>query len=98
MLEEIALFAKRGETFGFETTLSGRSYLSRINDLKKRGYEVHFYFLWIPTVQLALTRVRARVLEGGHDVAEGVVRRRFDRSVRNFLLGYRLSWRFLDDV
>lgn len=85
MIEEINSCVKRGETFGFETTLSGRSYMALIRHLKKRAYEVHFFFLWIPTVRLALTRVRTRVLEGGHDVPESVVRRRFDRSIRNFL-------------
>lgn len=66
MLEEIELHATRSESFGFETTLSGRSYLRLIRHLKKRGYEVHFFFLWISTVRLALTRVKARVFEGGH--------------------------------
>jgi len=100
MLEEIDLYAKRRESFGFETTLSGRSYLISVRNLKKRGYEVHFFFLWVPTVDLALTRVRARVLEGGHDVPEAVVRRRFDRSIRNFLLRYRQlgdSWMVFDN-
>lgn len=100
MLEEIELYAKRGESFGFETTLSGRSYLRMIGHLKRRGYEVHFFFLWVSTVRLALTRVRARVLEGGHDVPEAVVRRRFDRSIHNFLLRYRSlgdSWTLFDN-
>lgn len=100
MLEEIDLHAKRGESFGFETTLSGRSYLGLVRTLKKRGYEVHFFFLWVPTVELALKRVSARVLEGGHDVPEVVVRRRFDRSIRNFVLRYaRLgdSWILFDN-
>lgn len=101
MLEEIELHARRGESFGFETTLSGRSYLSLIRRLKKRRYEVHFFFLWVPTVYLALMRVRARVLEGGHDVPEAVVRRRFDRSIRNFLQHYRPlgdSWMLFDNA
>ena len=100
MLEEIELYAKRGESFGFETTLSGRSYLRTIGHLRRRGYEVHFFFLWVPTVWLALTRVRARVLQGGHDVPEAVVRRRFDRSIHNFLLRYRFlgdSWTLFDN-
>lgn len=100
MLKEIDLYAKRGESFGFETTLSGRSYLNSVRNLKKRRYEVHFFFLWVLTVDLALTRVRARVLEGGHDVPEAVVRRRFDRSIRNFLLRYRPlgdSWMLFDN-
>lgn len=89
MLDEIDFYAERGASFGFETTLSGRSYLNLIRQLKKLRYEVHFFFLWVPTVSLALTRVRARVQEGGHDVPEAVVRRRFERSIRNFLRHYR---------
>lgn len=100
MLEEIELAVKHRESFGFETTLAGRSYLSVIRSLKKLGYEVHFFFLWVPTVELALTRVKARVMGGGHDVPETVVRRRFDRSIRNFLLLYRSlgdSWMLFDN-
>lgn len=100
MLEEIEFYVRRSDSFGFETTLSGRSYLSLMSDFKRRGYEVHFFFLWIPTVALGLRRVRARVLEGGHDVPEVVVRRRFERSIRNFLQSYRFlgdSWMLFDN-
>jgi predicted ABC-type ATPase len=61
MLEEIDLHAKRGESFGFETTLSGRSYLNLIRRLKRWGYEVHFFYLWVSNVELALSRIRGRV-------------------------------------
>ena len=101
MIEEINSCVKQGETFGFETTLSGRSYMALIRHLEKRAFEVHFFFLWIPTVRLALTRVRTRVLQGGHDVPESVVRRRFDRSIRNFLQHYRAlgdSWMLFDNA
>jgi predicted ABC-type ATPase len=100
MLEEINFHCRRGEDFGYETTLSGRSYLNLIHRLKQRGYVVHFFFLWVPTVDLALTRVRNRVLESGHDIPEPIVRRRFDRSVRNFLTEYRQladSWFLFDN-
>lgn len=100
MLEEIQLYVKRGEDFGFETTLAGRSYLGLLRRIKKRGYKVHFFFLLIPTVDLALTRIRARVLDGGHDIPERVVRRRFPRSIQNFVLEYRPladSWILFDN-
>lgn len=90
MLEKIEFYAKRMTSFGFETTLSGRSYMKLIRTLKKTGYEVHFFFLWVPTVALALSRVRARAAEGAHSVPEIVIRRRFDRSIHNFLMHYRL--------
>ncbi len=100
MLGEINLFAKRGADFGFETTLSGRSHLQLIWQLKNQGYAVHVFFLWVPSVDLALSRVRGRVLEGGHDVPEAVVRRRFGRSIRNFFVHYRRladSWILFDN-
>lgn len=89
MLDQIALSMRRGEDFGFETTLSGRGHLNLVRLLKKRGYGVHFFYLWVPSVELALARIRERVSRGGHDVPEAVVRRRFERSMRNFFLHYR---------
>ncbi len=100
MLDEIELLANRGTDFGFETTLSGRTHHNLMRALKKRGYAVHLLFLWVPTVELALSRVRGRVMKGGHDVPASVVRRRFERSIRNFLLHYRRladSWILFDN-
>jgi predicted ABC-type ATPase len=100
VLNEIDLFAQRRADFGFETTLSGRSYLGLIRRLKDQGYAVHFFFLWVSAVDLALSRIEARVLQGGHDVPEADVRRRFDRSIKNFLESYRPlgdSWYLFDN-
>lgn len=100
VLNEINLLAQRRADFGFETTLSGRSYLKLIRRLKNQGYAVHFFFLWLSGVDLALSRIRDRVFEGGHDVPEADVRRRFDRSIRNFLEFYRPladSWFLFDN-
>ena len=90
MLEEIEHYMRRGADFGFETTLSGRGHLGVIRRLKEHGYQVHFFYLWMPSVELGLARIRERVLRGGHDVPEVVVRRRFGRSITNFLVQYRL--------
>jgi len=100
MLEEIDRYAERAEDFGFETTLSGRSYLRLIRRFKRLGYSVHIFFLMVPTVDLALQRIRGRVLEGGHDIPESVVRRRFGRSLQNFFAYYRQigdSWIIFDN-
>jgi predicted ABC-type ATPase len=88
MLEEIDLLARRSVDFGFETTLSGRAHLNLIRSLKHRQYKVNIFYLWLPNVEVALSRVRERVSGGGHDIPEHVVRRRFDRSMRNFLALY----------
>jgi predicted ABC-type ATPase len=89
MLGEIRSFAKKRVSFAFETTLSGRGYMGLLRRLKAQGYEVHVYFLWVESVDLALARVQERVLRGGHDVPEAAVRRRYDRSIQNFLVHYR---------
>ena len=100
MIEEIRLYAERQADFGFETTLSGRTHLNLIRDLRKRGYSVHVFFLWVSGVDLALSRIRDRVKKGGHDVRSAVVRRRFERSMKNFFTHYRRladSWFVLDN-
>lgn len=100
MLEEISLLAERGADFGFETTLSGRGHLHLIRRLQKQGYEIHFFYLWLPSVELALSRISERVSRGGHDIPETVVRRRFERSITNFLVHYRPlanSWTLFDN-
>jgi predicted ABC-type ATPase len=100
MLNEIRFFALRRATFAFETTFSGRSYLKLIRQFKKQGYEVHIFFLWVKSVDVALSRVRERVLKGGHDIPEALVRRRFGRSISNFFAEYRRladSWYLFDN-
>jgi len=76
------------DDFGFETTLSGRGCLNMIRRLKESGYHIHFFYLWVP-LHLALSRIRDRVLDGGHNVPEADVRRRYRRSLRSFLSDHR---------
>ena len=89
MLNEIRSFSKKRESFAFETTLSGKSYLSLIRGLSRKGYTVHLFFLCVDNVDVALSRIEQRVLKGGHDVPELVVRRRFHRSIGNFFRKYQ---------
>lgn len=101
MLGEIEFHADRGVDFGFETTLAGKGHLQVVRGLKRRGYEVHIFYLWVPSAELALSRVRDRVLRGGHNIPEEVVRRRFERSIRNFFGEYRSladSWTLYDNT
>jgi predicted ABC-type ATPase len=53
------------------------------------GYWVKLLFLRVSTPEITISRVRQRVLEGGHDVPEDVVRRRFHAGWRNFETIYR---------
>ena len=100
VLEQINGFAKRGVDFGFETTLSGKSYANLLKKLKVEGFKLHLFFLWIPNSQLAIARIKERVLSGGHAVPSKDVRRRFTRSIIN-LFGLYLplldSWMIFDN-
>ena len=89
VLEQIKQFSKTGTDFGFETTLSGKTYLPILKDLKSKEYSVHIFYLWIPNVKLALGRIKDRVSTGGHNVPSRDVRRRFSKSLNNFLNNYR---------
>lgn len=89
MVEEIAAHAARRESFAFETTLSGRGYVRHIMDWQRAGYRVKLIFLSLASPELAIARVAARVTQGGHGVAEAVIRRRFSTGLNNFHTVYR---------
>jgi predicted ABC-type ATPase len=89
VLEEIASHVRRRESFAFETTLSGRRYATLIPKWQQIGYEVALIFLWLPKVEMAVERVRERVRQGGHDVPEQVIRRRYEAGWRNFNRVYK---------
>ena len=100
VLKEIEELSGKGISFAFETTLSGKTYLSLIKSLKNKGYQIHLFFLWIPSPNLALERIKERVASGGHDVPAADVRRRFRRSVDNFFKVYEShldSWMLFDN-
>ena len=89
MLAEIHRRVRSGNSFAFETTLSGHGYAKMIPRWRAAGYYVKLIFLNLPTPDLAVARVKARVAQGGHNVPESVIRRRFESGVRNFSDLYR---------
>jgi predicted ABC-type ATPase len=100
VLREIQELSNKGANFAFETTLSGKTYLALLKSIKSKGYQIHLFFLWIPAAGLALERIKDRVASGGHDVPAVDVRRRFRRSIENFLNVYEPlldSWMLFDN-
>ena len=89
VLQRIAEFTKARTDFAFETTLSGRSYVPLLGAMKKAGFRLHLFYLWIPSPDLCLLRIRYRVEGGGHNVPERDVRRRFARTLGNLFTLYR---------
>jgi len=82
-LERISEIIESGESFGFESTLSGRGHLRLLSDARARGYSVNLYYLWMPQSAMLPVRIRHRVLDGGHDVPRDDVMRRYERSREN---------------
>jgi predicted ABC-type ATPase len=85
MLEMINYCLRREVSFAVETTLSGRSYAKMIPIWKHSGYLVKIIFLELTSADLAVKRVADRVAQGGHDIPEMVIRRRFMAGRINFL-------------
>jgi predicted ABC-type ATPase len=84
MLDEIFDHVRRRDNFAFETTLSGRGYARLIPIWQEAGYVVKLFFLQLVSPELAIARVRQRVKEGGHNVPEDTIRRRFSSGRDNF--------------
>ena len=84
MIEEIRRRVRDGDSFAFETTLSGIRYARLIPQWQELGYHVKVIFLTLSSPELAIARVAIRVRQGGHDVPQDVIRRRFDSGLRSF--------------
>ena len=89
MISRIRCLIKKHCSFGFETTLAGRSYIKLIKEICSCGYDVHIFFLWLPCADLAIQRVEQRVRKGGHSIPSHVIKRRYLSGWRNFVEDYR---------
>jgi predicted ABC-type ATPase len=83
MINEISERVRLRQSFALETTLSGRTYARLIREWQGFGYHVKLIFLSLPTADMAIARVAARVAQGGHNVPEDVIRRRFAVGLQN---------------
>lgn len=72
-----------GNTFSIETTLSTKTYKQTVLYAQSIGYRVVLIYYWLNSVDLAFDRVKARVIEGGHDIENEVIRRRYSRGIHN---------------
>ncbi len=88
MLQKIYYLLERNLDFSVETTLATRSLVGIINDARSRGYRITLLYLWLSSPELAISRVKARVQAGGHNIPEDVVRRRYYMGLRYFFETY----------
>ena len=100
MLEEIDRCVAEGISFGFETTLAGKTYAHRISDWQILGYSVKLVYLQLQSVEQAMARVQLRVRQGGHAIPPEVIARRFKAGLINFEDLYRPlvnEWQRIDN-
>ena len=88
MLIRIQDLIKLKVDFSFETTLSGRHFINLINKAQEQGYFVTLVFFWLNSVDLAIKRVKIRVSEGGHNIPEDTIRRRYKMGISNLINKY----------
>lgn len=69
--------------FAFETTLATKSYVQFIREAQSKGYMVTLVYFWLNSPELAIERVKTRVISGGHNIPEDVVRRRYNAGINN---------------
>ncbi len=77
MLMKINYLLDRKADFAVETTLATRSLLQIVRQAQQLGYETMVLYFWLNSPDLAIERVRDRVVSGGHNIPDAVIRRRY---------------------
>lgn len=83
MLHRINELLSNNENFAFETTLSTKSYRSKVTIAQEKGYKIMLLFFWLQHVNLAIERVKTRVREGRHNIETDVIKRRYENGITN---------------
>ena len=72
LLSEVDEAIRLGNTFGWESTLAGHAQEASVKKARRAGFEIEIHYLFVPSVEICLQRIRQRVREGGHDVPLGM--------------------------
>lgn len=83
MIKRINELLESNENFAFETTLATKSYKSKVINAQSKKYTVTLLFFWLQNVNLAIERVKTRVMEGGHNIETEVIKRRYTNGIKN---------------
>jgi predicted ABC-type ATPase len=83
MIKRINELLELNENFAFETTLATKSYKSKVINAQSKNYTVTLLFFWLQNVDLAIERVKTRVIEGGHNIETEVIKRRYINGIKN---------------
>ena len=81
LLGDLHSHVEARRSFALESTLSGQTYVKMLKSAKTAGFIIELHYLRLPTVEMAVRRVRQRVAKGGHFVPPDDIRRRYVRSL-----------------
>lgn len=70
-----------GENFTFETVMSSPDKVEFLELAQRKGYRTYLYYVSTDSVDINIQRVANRVAEGGHDVPEDKIRKRYKGSL-----------------
>lgn len=100
MLKKIMQLLETNQSFAFETTLAAKTYINLIQKAKRCRYKILLIYFWLNSFELAIARVKIRVSEGGHDIANHIIKRRYKQGLKNFFNLYLPlvdDWMFIDN-
>ena len=72
---------KLNRSFTFETVMSHASKVKILTRAQSLGYRTYLYYVGTDDVEINIRRIKNRVAEGGHDVNEAKVRKRYQGSM-----------------
>lgn len=77
---------ERRENHAFETTLgASRTILGLLERAASEGFEIYIWYAGLSSPELHIERVRKRVEQGGHDIPEELIRKRYHQSRENLI-------------
>jgi predicted ABC-type ATPase len=77
MIEQMRDLVGGEQSFAFETTCSGKSYIRLLKECQRAGWRISLIYLWVPSPEYSIARVARRVSQGGHSIPDEVIRRRY---------------------
>lgn len=83
-------YFRNNKSFAVESTLSGNNIVRIINKARKQNYKIILVYSFLQNCTICIERVKKRVENGGHNVPEEDIIRRYYKSVIKFWDEYRL--------
>ena len=89
--KRLAQYFKDALSFAVESTLSGNNITRIIDKAKSQNYKIILVYSFLQSCTTCIKRVKTRVKNGGHDVPEEDIIRRYYKSIVKFWDEYRFQ-------